>query len=150
MKFEELSISSELKRGIADLGFPEMFPIQEHAIPPLLKGRDIIGQAKTGTGKTAAFGVPMIERLDWEANEVQALVLAPTRELALQVAGDINSFAKYTPLRAMTIYGGVSIERQINELRRGVQIVVGTPGRIIDHLKRGTLQLDNVRGDIVV
>jgi ATP-dependent RNA helicase DeaD len=145
MKFEELSISSEVKRGIADLDFPEMFPIQERAIPPLLRGIDVIGQAKTGTGKTAAFGIPMIERLDWEAKVVQALVLAPTRELALQVAGDINSFAKYTPLRATTIYGGVSIERQINELRRGVQIVVGTPGRIIDHLQRGTLQLDNVR-----
>jgi len=145
MKFEELPISPEVKRGIADLGFTEMFPIQEHAIPPLLKGRNVIGQAKTGTGKTAAFGVPMIERLDWKAKGVQALVLTPTRELALQVAEDINSYAKYTPLRAMTIYGGVSIERQINELRRGVQIVVGTPGRIIDHLKRGTLTLDGVK-----
>jgi len=145
MKFEELPISPEVKRGIADPGFTEMFPIQEHAIPPLLKGRNVIGQAKTGTGKTAAFGVPMIERLDWKAKGVQALVLTPTRELALQVAEDINSYAKYTPLRAMTIYGGVSIERQINELRRGVQIVVGTPGRIIDHLKRGTLTLDGVK-----
>ena len=145
MKFEELSVSPEVKRGIADLGFTEMFPIQEHAIPPLLRGRNVIGQAKTGMGKTAAFGVPMIERLDWKAKGVQALVLAPTRELALQVAGDINSYAKYTPLRAMTIYGGVSIERQINELRRGVQIVVGTPGRIIDHLRRGTLILEGVK-----
>lgn len=145
MRFEDLRISLEVKRGIADLGFTEMFPIQEHAIPPLLKGRNVVGQAKTGTGKTAAFGVPMIERLDWKAKGVQGFVLAPTRELALQVTDDINSYAKYTPLRATTIYGGVSIERQINELRRGVQIVVGTPGRIIDHMKRGTLTLDGVK-----
>jgi len=145
MRFEELSISPEVKRGIAALGFSEMFPIQEHAIPPLLKGRNVIGQAKTGTGKTAAFGVPMIERIDWRAKGVQALVLAPTRELALQVTDDLNSFARYTPLNATAIYGGASIERQINELRRGVQIVVGTPGRIIDHLKRGTLTLGGAK-----
>jgi len=145
MRFEELPISPEVKRGIAELGFTEMFPIQERAIPPMLKGQNVIGQAKTGTGKTAAFGVPMVERLDWGAKGVQALVLAPTRELALQAADDINSFAKYTPLRATAIYGGVSIERQINELRRGVQIVVGTPGRLIDHLDRGTLTLDGVK-----
>jgi len=145
MRFEELQISPEAKKGIADLGFTEMFPIQEQAIPPLLKGRNVIGQAKTGTGKTAAFGVPMIERLDWEVRGVQGFVLTPTRELALQVADDINSFAKYTPLRSTVIYGGVSIEGQINELRRGVQIVVGTPGRVIDHLDRGTLTLDGVK-----
>jgi len=145
MRFEELTLSPEVQRGIADLGFTEMFPIQEQAIPPMLRGRNVIGQAKTGTGKTAAFGVPMIERLDWGARHVQGLVLAPTRELALQVTYDINSFAKYTPLRAMAIYGGVSIERQINELRRGVQMVVGTPGRIIDHLGRGTLTLEGIK-----
>jgi len=144
MKFEDLPIRQELKRGIADIGFTAMFPIQEHAMPTLLKGRDVIGQAKTGTGKTAAFGVSMIERLDWASRNVQSLVLAPTRELALQVTDDINSYAKYTPIRATAIYGGVSIEGQINDLRRGVQIVVGTPGRIIDHMKRGTLTLDKV------
>ena len=145
MRFEELPISPEVRRGIADMGFTEMFPIQEQAIPPMLEGRNVVGQAKTGTGKTAAFGVPMIERLDWKAKGVQGLVLAPTRELALQVTDDINSYANYTPLRATTIYGGVSIERQIDELRRGVQIVVGTPGRIIDHMKRGTMTLDCVK-----
>lgn len=145
MRFEELPLSPEVKRGIANLGFDEMFPIQKQAILPLLKGRNVIGQAKTGTGKTAAFGVPMIEKLDWKMRRVQGFVLAPTRELALQVTDDINSFAKYTSLRATAIYGGVSIERQINELRRGVQIVVGTPGRVIDHLNRGTLTLEDVK-----
>jgi len=145
MMFEELSISAEVKRGLADRGYTEMFPIQEHSIPPLLKGRNVIGQAKTGTGKTAAFGVPMIERLDWKTRNVQALVLTPTRELAVQVADDLSSYAKYTPLKVVVIYGGVSIEGQINQLRKGVQIVVGTPGRIIDHLKRGTLTLDGVK-----
>lgn len=145
MKFEELPLSQEVKRGVADLGFTEMFPIQRVAIPRLLEGNNVVGQAKTGTGKTAAFGVPMIERIDWGSRRVQGLVLTPTRELAIQVADDINSYAKYTPLRAMTIYGGVSIERQINELRRGVHVVVGTPGRIIDHLDRGTLQLGGVK-----
>ena len=145
MRFDELPLSPEVKRAIADEGFTEMFPIQERAIPPMLEGRNVIGQAKTGTGKTAAFGVPMIERLDWKARGVRALVLAPVRELALQVASDINDYAKYTPLRATAIYGGASIERQINELRRGVQIVAGTPGRIIDHINRGTLVLDGVQ-----
>lgn len=144
MKFDDLPISHEVKRGIAKLGFTEMFPIQEQAIPLLLKRRNVIGQAKSGEGKTAAFGVPMVERLNWRARHIQALVLVPTRELALQVTHDINSFAKYTPLRATTIYGGVSMKRQINELRKGVQIVVGTPGRIIDHIGRGTLRLDRI------
>lgn len=145
MRFEDFPLSPEVNRGISDLGFKETFPIQEHAIPPLLKGKNVVGQAKTGTGKTAAFGVPMVERINWKAEGVQALVLTPTRELALQVTDDIGSLAKYTPLRATTIYGGVSIERQINDIRRGVQIIVGTPGRIIDHLKRGTLSLKGVK-----
>ena len=148
LRFDELPLSVEVKRGVADLGFTEMFPIQERAIPLLLEGRDVIGQAKTGTGKTAAFAIPMIERLDWSLKGVQSLVLTPTRELALQVAGEINALARYTPLRASAIYGGVSLRRQIDELRSGVQIVVGTPGRLIDHLNRGTLRLRAV--DIVV
>lgn len=145
MNFDELDISPEVKRGLADRGFEEMFPIQEQAIPPMLEGANIIGQAKTGTGKTASFGVPMIERLDWDAREVQGLILAPTRELAVQIADDLSSYGKYTPLRVLTIYGGVSIERQINELRRGVHIVVGTPGRLMDHMRRGTLELRKIK-----
>jgi ATP-dependent RNA helicase DeaD len=126
-----------------------MFPIQEQAIPQMMDGRNIIGQAKTGTGKTAAFGVPMIERLDWEERRVQGLVLAPTRELAVQIAADISSYGNHTPLRVLTIYGGVSIERQMDELRRGVHIVVGTPGRLIDHMRRGTLRLEGIKSVVL-
>ena len=149
MNFNELPISDEVKRGLVDRGFEEMFPIQEQAIPPMLEGGNIIGQAKTGTGKTAAFGVPMIEAIDWEDERVQGLVLAPTRELAVQIAQDISSYGKYTPLRVLTVYGGVSIERQINELRRGVHIVVGTPGRLMDHMRRGTLELRGIKAIVL-
>jgi ATP-dependent RNA helicase DeaD len=145
MRFDELDISPEVKRGLVDLGFDEMFPIQEQAIPRMLKGNNIIGQAKTGTGKTAAFGVPMIESLDWNEKRVQGLVLAPTRELAVQIASDMNDYGKHTPLKVLTVYGGVSIERQIRELRRGVHIVVGTPGRLIDHMRRGTLDIRSIK-----
>lgn len=134
-----------MKKAIADLDFTEMFPIQEQAIPPMLKGENVIGQAKTGTGKTAAFGVPLIEMLDWEARGVQGFILAPTRELAVQIADDISSYGKYTPLRVLTVYGGVSIQRQINELRKGVHVVVGTPGRVMDHMRRGTLSLNKLK-----
>jgi len=145
MDFKDLLISSEVKKGLVDRGFKEMFPIQEQAIPPMLEGKNIIGQARTGMGKTASFGVPMIERLDWEDNRVQGLVIAPTRELAVQIAEDILSYGKYTNLRVLMVYGGVSIERQINELRRGVHIVVGTPGRIIDHMRRGTFKTNGIK-----
>jgi ATP-dependent RNA helicase DeaD len=145
MKFEELPISGEVKRGLAECGFTDMFPIQEQAIPLMLRGRNVIGQAKTGTGKTAAFGVPMIEMLDWSEKRVQGLVLAPTRELAVQIADDLSSYGKHTPLRVLTVYGGVSIDGQIVGLQRGVHVVVGTPGRIMDHMKRGTLRLDGVK-----
>ena len=145
MKFYELDISDEVKRGLTDLGFTEMFPIQEQAMLSMLKGKNVIGQAKTGTGKTAAFGVPIIEKLDWKEKSIQGFILAPTRELAVQIADDLSDYGKYTPLRVLTVYGGVSIERQINELRKGVHVVVGTPGRVIDHMKRGTLNLDRVK-----
>lgn len=149
MNFDELPISAEVKRALAELGFAEMFPIQEQAIPRMLKGANVIGQAKTGTGKTAAFGVPMIEMLDWEEKRVQGFVVAPTRELAVQIAEDLGSYGRHTPLRVLTVYGGVSIERQINELRKGVHVVVGTPGRIIDHMKRGTLRLDGLKAVVL-
>ncbi len=149
MNFDELDISPEVKRGLADLEFTEMFPIQEQSIPLMMRGENVIGQAKTGTGKTAAFGVPMIERLDWDEKRVQGLIIAPTRELAVQIASDLASYGKYTSLRVLTVYGGVSIERQINELRRGVHIVVGTPGRLIDHMRRGTLRLDGLKAVVL-
>jgi len=144
-RFEDLPLSPEILRGIKELEFEELFPIQAQAIMPLLEGRDVIGQAQTGTGKTAAFGVPMLERLRRNDRHIQGLVLVPTRELALQVADHINHFGKYTPLRALAIYGGESIQKQIYALKRGIQIVVGTPGRVIDHLKRGTLTLNTVK-----
>jgi ATP-dependent RNA helicase DeaD len=145
MNFEQLEIGEEIKKAIKDLGYNEMFPIQEKAIPYLLNGRDILGQAKTGTGKTAAFGIPMIEKLKKVEEKTLALVLAPTRELAQQITDDLNSYAKYTKVKAISVYGGVNIEKQINDLRKRPAIVVGTPGRIIDHMKRGTLSLNEIK-----
>ena len=135
----------EVLKSIDELGFEELFPIQAQAIKPLLEGKDVIGQAQTGTGKTAAFGVPMVERLDPEVRKVQGLVLVPTRELAVQVADNLCCFAKYAKLRVLPVYGGTSIERQIHELSIGVHIVVGTPGRIIDLLERHVLNLAFVK-----
>jgi len=143
--FEQLPVKGEILRGLNDLGFKEMFPIQTAAITPLLEGRDVIGQAKTGTGKTAAFGVPMIERIDPRDDSVQALILVPTRELAQQVASDLKDYGKYLSVKVLAVYGGVPIYSQMEALQNTVHIVVGTPGRMIDHLTRGTLLLDNVR-----
>ncbi len=141
-KFEELPIKGEILRGLRELNFQEMFPIQAAAIGPLLEGRDVIGQAKTGTGKTAAFGIPMIQKIDKSQDAVQGLVLVPTRELAIQVASDLNRYGKYLSIRALAVYGGQPIYGQMEALQNTVHIVVGTPGRIIDHLRRGTLLID--------
>jgi ATP-dependent RNA helicase DeaD len=143
--FEDLALSSKVLSGIEEMGFNSLFPIQAQAIGPLLEGLDVIGQAHTGTGKTAAFGIPMVERLTPGSNGVQGLILEPTRELAIQTAEHIRRICKYTTFKVVPIYGGDSIRRQIEALERGVHIVVGTPGRIIDHLKRGTLKLGAVR-----
>jgi ATP-dependent RNA helicase DeaD len=143
--FKDLPLSPEVMKGIEELGFNDLFPIQAQAIIPLLEGKDVIGQARTGTGKTAAFGIPMVERLNPKTNSVQGLVLAPTRELAIQVAEHINKLSKYAAFKVLPIYGGESIRKQIYALENGVHIVVGTPGRIIDHLKRGTLNLASVK-----
>jgi ATP-dependent RNA helicase DeaD len=143
--FKDLPLRLEVQKGIEELGFEEMFPIQAQAIGPLLEGKDVIGQAQTGTGKTAAFGVPMVEKLNPDERRVQGLVLAPTRELAVQVAQNMKLFGKYSKLRILAVYGGEPINRQIHELQNGVHIVVGTPGRIIDLLERGVLNLANVR-----
>ena len=139
--FEDLPLCPEVMKGVEELGFTNLFRIQALAIIPLLEGKDVIGQAQTGTGKTAAFGIPMVERIDPKIRGVQGLVLAPTRELAIQVAERISRFSRYKPLKVLAVYGGESIQNQIRELERGVNIVVGTPGRIIDHLKRRTLNL---------
>jgi len=144
-KFNDLPLSKDVLRGIKALGFEKPSPIQAQSIMPLLEGRDVIGQAQTGTGKTAAFGIPMVESIDLSDKRVQGLVLAPTRELAVQIAEHISKISRYTGIRVCPIYGGEKINRQIEQLRRGVHIVVGTPGRTIDHLERGTLRLGAVR-----
>jgi ATP-dependent RNA helicase DeaD len=143
--FEDLHLSVQVMKGIRELGFNNLFPIQAQAITPLLEGRDVIGQAQTGTGKTAAFGIPIIERVDPHSRTVQGLVLVPTRELAIQVADHIGRLGKYANLRVLPVYGGDPINRQIHALRGTVHIVVGTPGRVIDLLERRILRLDGVK-----
>ena len=143
--FRALGLSEPVMRAILEAGFEAPTPIQEKAIPILLAGQDLIGQAQTGTGKTAAFALPMAERLDPEARHPQAIVLLPTRELCVQVAQDTHALSKYRRLRVVPIYGGQPIDRQFRALSQGPQIVVGTPGRVLDHLRRGTLDLGHVR-----
>lgn len=142
--FRELGLKSEVLKVLDEIGFAEPFPIQAEAIPVILQGKDVVGQAHTGTGKTAAFTLPMLNMIDPNIR-VQALILAPTRELALQVTEEIKKFAKYMPIRTVTIYGGQSINVQFQALKRGANIVVATPGRLIDHIKRGSISLDNVK-----
>jgi ATP-dependent RNA helicase DeaD len=143
--FNDLPISSDVLKGINALGFKKPSPIQAQSILPQLEGRDVIGQAQTGTGKTAAFAIPMIEAINPSDKRVQGLILAPTRELAIQIAQHISKISRYTGIKVCPIYGGEKINNQINQLRRGVNIVVGTPGRIIDHLNRGTLRLEAIQ-----
>lgn len=144
--FDSLPLSSGTLQAIADMGFTLATPIQSQAIPFAIQGLDVLGQAQTGTGKTAAFGIPIVEAIDSNSRETQALVLCPTRELAAQIAEEIKKIAKYEPnLNVVAIYGGDSYERQLRELKRGAQVVIGTPGRVIDHLERGTLKTDAIR-----
>ncbi|HEY4564045.1 MAG TPA: DEAD/DEAH box helicase [Thermoanaerobaculia bacterium] len=144
--FESLGISEPILRTLIEIGYEAPTPIQEKTIPPMLAGRDLIGQAQTGTGKTAAFAIPILEKLDPAVPEVQALVLAPTRELAIQVAEAIHTYSKYRGrVGVLPVYGGQPIQLQLKRLDRGVHVVVGTPGRIMDHLRRGSLRLDAVR-----
>jgi ATP-dependent RNA helicase DeaD len=146
LRFDELSLSEEIQQAVADMGFTEASPIQAEAIPYILEGRDVIGQAQTGTGKTAAFGIPALEMIDTQNRSAQVLVLCPTRELALQVSEEIKKLAKHKKgLSVAAIYGGESIDRQIKDLKRGVHIVIGTPGRVMDHMERRTLRLDAVK-----
>jgi ATP-dependent RNA helicase DeaD len=143
--FKDFPLTGEILRSIEELGFESLFPIQAQAIMPLLEGKDVIGQAQTGTGKTAAFGIPMVQRLNREIRGVQGLVLVPTRELAVQVAEHMACFAKYARLKVLAVYGGESINKQIHALSNGVHIVVGTPGRLIDLMERRVLNLSSVR-----
>ena len=142
--FEKLGLSPEILKAVRALGFERQFPIQEAVIPLLRQGSDVIGQAHTGTGKTAAFGIPLLEIVDEKNLNIQALVLVPTRELAVQVSSDINSYGRFTRKHALAIYGGQSINLQLRALKDCPQIVVGTPGRVIDHLERGSLHLEQV------
>jgi ATP-dependent RNA helicase DeaD len=144
--FSQLGLSARLVQTLSDLGYEAPTPIQERTIPVLLAGNDLIGQAQTGTGKTAAFALPILDRIDPQVNETQALVLAPTRELAMQVAEAIHTYARgMEGLTVLPVYGGAPIVLQMKHLQRGAQIVVGTPGRLIDHLDRKTLRLASVR-----
>lgn len=144
-KFIDFGLSKEVLQAVAGMGFEEPTPIQEKTIPVIMQGKDIIGQAQTGTGKTAAFGIPIVEKIDSRKFSVQTIILTPTRELAIQVAEEMNKIGKFSRVFAVPIYGGSSIERQNKILRKGVHIVVGTPGRVIDHIERGTLNLKEVK-----
>jgi len=144
--FENLHLSKEMYRAIADMGFEEPTTIQNQSIPYMLDGKDVIGQAQTGTGKTAAFGIATLERVDPENKKLQAVILCPTRELAIQVSEELKNLSKYKKrIRILPVYGGQPIGRQIKALREGVQIVIGTPGRVMDHLNRRTLRMDSVK-----
>ncbi|MGC1216498.1 MAG: DEAD/DEAH box helicase [Phormidesmis sp.] len=144
--FQDLDLSAPLLRALDDAGYETPTPIQARTIPSILSGKDIIGQAQTGTGKTAAFALPILERIDTSNNHPQALVLAPTRELALQVAEAFQGYATHLKdFHVLPVYGGQSYQIQLKQLRRAAHVVVGTPGRVIDHIKRGTLKLDNLK-----
>lgn len=146
VKFEDLGLSESVLRALDEYGYKEPTPIQVKTIPFIMEGKDVIGQSQTGTGKTASFGLPLIESIDVSLNKVQAIILCPTRELATQVTGELRKFTKYKEgVKVLAVYGGESIERQIKGLKQGVKIVVGTPGRVMDHMRRKTLKLDNVK-----
>ncbi|HVP96214.1 DEAD/DEAH box helicase [Methanoregula sp.] len=145
LQFSDLSLSKEIAKAIEDMGFEEPTPIQALAIPLIQAGRDVTAQAQTGTGKTSAFGIPVIENIDASQRVVQAIVLCPTRELAIQIAEEFSHLLAHLPkISVLPVYGGQPIERQLKALANGVHIVIGTPGRVMDHLKRRTLSLDNV------
>lgn len=146
MRYQDADIDAAILRAVEEMGFETMSPIQEKAIPVLLEGRDVIGQAQTGTGKTAAFGIPMIQNVDMHLKKLQGIVLCPTRELAIQAAEEIRKLSKYTHgIKVLPVYGGQDISRQIRALSQGVQIVVGTPGRVMDHMRRHTIKTEHIK-----
>lgn len=145
VRFEEMGLSEEIQKAVRYMGFEEASPIQAKAIPAMISGIDLIGQAQTGTGKTAAFGIPILEKIDPKLKKLQAIVLCPTRELAIQVAEEIRNLSRYMHgIKVLPIYGGQDIVKQIRSLKSGTQIVIGTPGRVIDHMRRKTMKLDFV------
>jgi ATP-dependent RNA helicase DeaD len=146
LSFEDLGLTLPLQKAVSEMGFEEPTPIQSLAIPAVRDGRDVIGQAHTGTGKTAAYGIPLLEKIDIPKPAIQALVLCPTRELAIQVSEELRRLAIHLKnLSVIPVYGGQPIERQFAALRKGVHVVIATPGRLLDHLQRGTIRLDNVK-----
>ena len=146
LRFDELQLDERILRAVADMGFEEASPIQAQAIPVQMEGRDIIGQAQTGTGKTAAFGIPLLQKVDPKSKKLQAIALCPTRELAIQVADEIRRLAKYMHgVKVLPIYGGQDIVKQIRSLKDGTQIIIGTPGRVMDHMRRKTVKFDHIQ-----
>jgi ATP-dependent RNA helicase DeaD len=143
-RFGEIEVPATIARAIEQMGFVTPTEVQARAIPPLRRGEDLIGQAQTGTGKTAAFGIPIIEKIEPSSMHVQALVLTPTRELCVQVTDEIARLGQFRGVRTVAIYGGSSMDRQIEALKRGAQVVIGTPGRVLDLIRRGELRLDRV------
>ncbi|MGI6718803.1 MAG: DEAD/DEAH box helicase, partial [Bacteroidales bacterium] len=146
MKFTELNLQSEILQAISDLEFENLMPVQEEVIPILLnKNIDIIALAQTGTGKTATFGIPIIQNLDYSKKETEALILAPTRELCVQIANDLISYAKYIPQATIVaVYGGANIETQIKKIKKGAKIIVATPGRMLDLINRNVIDISNI------
>lgn len=145
-KFTEMNLSQEMQNAIQDMNFEQASPIQAETIPEILKGKDVIGQAQTGTGKTAAFGIPTIENIDTDDKDLQLIVLCPTRELVVQVAQEFSKLLKYKKdIKVVPIYGGQQIDKQLKALKKGAQIVVGTPGRTMDHIKRGSIDMSTIR-----
>ena len=146
IKFEQLAIQPEILRAITDMGFEEATPIQAKSIPVILEGKDIVGQAQTGTGKTASFGIPILQNIDPHNKALQAIILCPTRELAIQVADEIRKLSRYLHgIKVLPIYGGQDITKQIRSIKSGTQIIIGTPGRVMDHMRRKTMKLANVK-----
>ncbi|WP_248924888.1 DEAD/DEAH box helicase [Paenibacillus hamazuiensis] len=147
--FSEFGLEPKVLRAITEMGFEESTPIQEKAIPIAMEGRDLIGQAQTGTGKTAAFGIPLVNRIDVKEERIVALIMCPTRELAIQVAEEIEKLGRFKGIRSLAIYGGQDIVKQIRALRKKPQIIIGTPGRLLDHINRKTIKLDDVKNVIL-
>ena len=146
MKFKDTMLSDSLKKALSEAGYINMTAIQEKTIPLILEGKDLIGQSQTGTGKTASYSLPLIEKIDNNLQETQAIILCPTRELAIQITEEIRKFTKYEEnIKVLSIYGGEPIERQIKKLKKGIKIIVGTPGRIMDHMRRKTVKLNNIK-----
>src|SRR5271156_1203968 len=145
MSFSALGLSEKILEGVKAMGYIEPTPIQLRAIPLVMAGRDVIGSAQTGTGKTAAFALPILSLLGQHEKASRALVLEPTRELAAQVETAIHDFARFTDLRTAVLYGGVGYGKQLDDLRAGADVIIATPGRLLDHVERGACKLDNIK-----